>query len=88
MKTLIYTAAFVAALLTVLGTRFVVPALQLIYYSLLQSWEPVEPAAVAAVAPVSEPVVVTADEPAVKPRPARRRKPSAKATAKAVAVAV
>lgn len=85
MKSLITIAALAAAFLTVLGTRFVVPALQLIYYSLLQSWAPVEPAAVAAVAALPDPVVVTADEPTSKPRPARRRKPSATTLAKAAA---
>ena len=53
MKPFIYAAATIAALLTVLGTRVLVPALQVMYYSALKGWEPAEPE------PVLTPVVVS-----------------------------
>ena len=86
MKPIIYFAAFAAALLTVLGTRVLIPALELAYYSALKSWEPEEPELVPVLAAVPEPtLVVTEEKPVSKPRPARRRKPSAKTLAKAQA---
>ena len=45
-KSIVYAVAFAAALLTVLGTRVLIPALELMYYSALKSWEPAEPDAV------------------------------------------
>lgn len=93
MKPIIYTAAVVAALLTVLGTRVLVPAVELVYYSALKSWEPAEPE------PVLTPVLVSEQSeqrqavsenqtngdkaPATKPRTTRKRatrKPSVVAT--------
>ena len=53
MKPFIYAAATIAALLTVLGTRFLIPALELMYYSALTEWEPADPE------PVLTPVVVS-----------------------------
>ena len=101
MKPLIYFAATVAALLTVLGTRVLVPALELMYYSALKGWEPAEPE------PVLTPVVVSEQSeqrhavsanktnedtaPATKPRTTRKRatrKPAAKSTAVAAVEAV
>ena len=83
MKTLIYIAAVVAALLTVLSTRLLIPALILVYRYIEASFAPQEPA-IAGVLPMGvAPVVVSEDKPA--PRKARRRKPSAKTLARAEA---
>ena len=54
MKPLTYAAATIAALLTVLGTRVLVPALQVMYYSALKEWEPAEPEPVLTTVVVSE----------------------------------
>lgn len=60
MKPLIIFAAVIAALITVLSTRLLIPALELVYYSILKTFEPEEPALVPALAAVSTaPVVVT-----------------------------
>ena len=78
MKTLlISTTATALALLVVLSTRLVVPALELVYGQqyILKSFEPVEPEPQPALAAVPTPVVVS-EEAAPKPRQARRRKPS------------
>lgn len=81
MKTLlISTTATALALLVVLSTRLVVPALELVYQYILKSFEPVEPEPQPALAAVPTPVVVS-EEAAPKPRQARRRKPSAKTLA-------
>ena len=78
MRYIIYSAAVVAALLTVLSTRIVIPALILCFKAIEQSYAPEAEA-------LPTPVAVT-DEPApVKPRPARRRRPSAKTLARAEA---
>ena len=94
MKPFIYAAATIAALLTVLGTRFLIPALELMYYSVLKGWVPAE------TEPVLTPVLVSEQSeqrhavsanktnedtaPATKPRTTRKRatrKPSVAATA-------
>ena len=60
MKPLIILAAVIAALLTVLSTRLLIPALEIIYNSILKTFEPDEPPLVPALAAVSSaPVVVT-----------------------------
>ena len=78
MKTLITIAAVLAALVTVLGTRLLIPALEMVYYSILKSFEPVVPEPQPALAAVPTAVVVS-EEAAPKPRPARRTR-SKKAT--------
>ena len=80
MRYLVYTAAVAAALLTVLSTRLVIPALILIYRSIEQSFAPAEEAlaetAVVEVAPVK--AVAKA---AAKPRTTRKRRTTAKSSA-------
>ena len=84
MKSLLITsAALIVALLVVLSTRLIFPAIEIIYYAILKSFEPQESQLNVVPLPVS--VVEPAPEPAKKPRPARRRKPSAAALAKAAA---
>ena len=83
MKPIIYVAAIAAALLTVLSTRFVIPALILCFKAIEQSFAPDEPELVPVLAAVPEPAVVAEVKPARKPRAARRRKPSASTLAKA-----
>lgn len=83
MKPIIYVAATVAALLAVLGTRVLIPALELVYYSVLQTFEPVEPRPEPTPALVSEPIeqrqAVSANQTnedktvATKPRTTRKR---------------
>ena len=90
---LITTAAVTCALLTVLSTRLIIPALILVYRSIEAGFAPEEPViagalpmSVASVAPVSEPIEqrqAKEDKPA--PRKARRRRPSAKTLARAEA---
>lgn len=83
-KSFVYAAAFACAVLSVLSTRFVVPALILCFKAIEESFAPEEPALVTALAAVPEPAaVMTEAMPVSKPRPARRRKPSAKTLAKA-----
>ena len=85
MKSLLITsAAIVCALLTVLSTRLIVPALVLVYRYIEAGFAPDEPV-IAGVLPVSVAplAIVTEDKPA--PRKARRRKPSAKTLARAEA---
>lgn len=79
MKPLIILAAVIAALITVLSTRLLIPALEIIYYSILQTFEPEEPSLVPAVATVSSaPVVVTPV--AKKPAATKTTATKAKAT--------
>ena len=78
-KPLIYTAALVAAIITVLGSRFVVPAFIVCFRAIEESFAPV---ADADVLPAAIPVAVM-EEAKPKPRKARRRRPSA-ATLKAI----
>ena len=94
MKPLIILAAVIAALLTVISTRLLIPALELVYYSILKTFEPEEPSLVPALAAVSSaPVVVTpvAEKPAAPKttttkakatttRTTRKRTPKAKTT--------
>ena len=85
MKSLLITsAAIVCALLTVLSTRLIVPALVLVYRYIEAGFAPDEPV-IAGVLPMSVAplAIVTEDKPA--PRKARRRKPSAKTLARAEA---
>ena len=82
MKYLITAAAVVAALLTVLSTRLLIPALILVYRYIEQSFAPAdEPVVVKALPIATAPVLVTDAKPA--PRKARRRKPSTKTLARA-----
>ena len=85
MKPIIYAAAIPAALLTVLSTRFVIPALILCFKAIELSFAPQqpEPELVPVLAAVPDPVVVAEVKPVRKPRAARRRKPSASTLAKA-----
>ena len=73
MKPIIYVAAVAAALLTVLSTRFVIPALILCFKAIEQSFAPEEPEIVPVLAAVPEPVVVTEPAPPAKPRTTRKR---------------
>ena len=84
MKFLITAAAVVAALITVLSTRLLIPALILVYRYIEAGFAPQEPV-IAGVLPMSSAplAVVSEDKPA--PRKARRRKPSAKTLARAEA---
>lgn len=87
-STIIYTAAFLCAVIAVLSTRLVIPAAILVFKAIEQNFAPTEDepiilttsAAVAPAVAVAEPAV---EKPA--PRKARRRKPSAKALARAEA---
>lgn len=97
-KTIVYAAALLAALITVFGTRFVVPAAILIFRSIEAGFAPADNTDVLlAVVPVeaSEPIEQrptksanqsTSDQPAA-PRKACRRKPSAKPLAAIEAIA-
>ena len=85
MKHLITAAAVVAALLTVLSTRLLIPALILVYRYIEQSFAPQEPAIAGALPMATAPVVVTETKPA--PRRARRRKPSKALLEKVEAIA-
>ena len=99
MKHLIYAAAVVAALLTVLSARLIVPALILVYRFIEQSFSPEEPVIAGALPMSAAPVVVSepieqrqeqsanqmnSDKPA--PRKARRRRPSKALLAKVEAI--
>ena len=91
MKSLLITAAATtAALIVVLSTRLVIPALILVYRYIEQGFAPEEPViagvlpmSAAPLAVVSEPIEQRQDKPA--PRKARRRKPSTKTLARAEA---
>lgn len=91
MKSLLITAAATtAALIVVLSTRLVIPALILVYRYIEAGFAPEEPViagvlpmSAAPLAVVSEPIEQRQDKPA--PRKARRRKPSAKTLARAEA---
>ena len=91
MKALLITAAATtAALIVVLSTRLVIPALILVYRYIEAGFAPEEPViagvlpmSAAPLAVVSEPIEQRQDKPA--PRKARRRKPSAKTLARAEA---
>ena len=77
MKPLILFAAVIAALLTVISTRLLIPALELVYYSILKTFEPQEPSVVPALAALSStPVVVEEAH-----KPVAVMKPVAKTTA-------
>jgi len=79
MKPLIILAAVIAALITVLSTRLLIPALELVYYSILKTFEPDEPPLVPALAAVSSaPAVVTPV--AKKPAATKTTTTKAKAT--------
>ena len=84
MKSLLITAAAVTcALLTVLSTRLIVPALILVYRYIEAGFAPEEPV-IAGVLPMADAPVVITQKPAT-PRKARRRRPSAKTLARAEA---
>jgi len=77
-KSIVYLIAGALAVLTVLGSRLLIPALIIIFRSIEASFAP---ATDVAEEPAPLPAVV-ADVPApVKPRRARRRKPTAKSLA-------
>ena len=82
MKVLIYTAAVVAALATVLSTRLLIPAAVLVFKAIEATFEPQEPELIPALAVVAEPAPAPK-----KPRAARRRKPSKQLLAKVEAIA-
>ena len=75
MKTIIYAAAFVAALLTVLSTRLFIPAAIILFRAIEQSFAPTSDTS------DSTPVLsVVADAPApAKPRATRKRSRTATA---------
>lgn len=79
MKVLIYSAAVVAALLTVLSTRLVMPALNRLYRAIEAGFAPTDEHAAAA------PVAVTPmkSTPASKPRATRKRLTSTRTVAMA-----
>ena len=78
-KTIVTAAALLAALVTVLGSRFVVPALILVFRSIEAGFAPADNTDLLVGA---MPAAVT-EEVKPKPRKARRRRPSA-ATLKAI----
>ena len=81
-KTIVYAAALLAAVLSVLGTRFVVPTLIVCFRAIEEGFAPSEPELV----PAAIPVAVT-EETKPKHRKARRRRPSAKTLAAIEAIA-
>ena len=83
MKYLITAAAVAAALLTVLSTRLLIPGMILVYRFIEAGFAPEEPQPQPLLAAANASVVVTEAPVAKKPRPARRRKPSAKTLARA-----
>ena len=96
-RTIVYAVALIAAVLSVLGTRFVVPALIVCFRAIEESFAPTEPQLAVAAVPVavSEPIEQrptksanqsNSDQPAA-PRKARRRKPSSKTLAAIEAIA-
>ncbi len=88
MKPFIYGTAVIAALITVLGSRLLIPALVICFKAIEQSFAP-DTDVLSAVEPVSPPMPVSVvdAEPKPKPRKARRRKPSAKTLASIQAIA-
>lgn len=98
MKSLITIAALTAAVLTVLGSRIVVPAFILLFRSIEEGFAPAADTDVLIAAlpvEVSEPIEQRQDKSANQtnrdttpaPRKARRRKPSAKTLAAIEAIA-
>jgi len=88
MKPFIYGAAVIAALITVLGSRLLIPALIICFKAIEQSFAP-NTDVLASTEPelLPMPVTVVDAEPKAKPRKARRRKPSAKTLASIQAIA-
>lgn len=87
-KTIVYAAALVAAVATALSTRFIVPALILIYRSIEQSFAPVDEPQLAVATALPVAVTASVEEPVKSaPRRARRRKPSKVLLAKVEALA-
>ena len=84
MKVLIYFAAATCAVVTVLSTRLLIPALIVLFKSIEQSFAPDDIDTSTPVLAAAMPAVVEQEETKRKPRKARRRKPSA-ATLKAIA---
>lgn len=86
MKYLIYAAAVVASVLTVISTRLLIPTMILIFRAIEQSFAPADDTApVKALPMAAAPVVVT--ETKAAPRRARRRKPSKALLEKVEAIA-
>ena len=74
MKSLLITAAAViCALLTVLSTRLIIPALVLIYRYIEAGFAPEEPVIAGALPMAPAPVVVSESKPAPKKRATRKR---------------
>ena len=87
-KTIVYAAALLAALITVVGSRFVVPVAILIFKAIEESFAPVEPELAVAALPVAVVADAPVEEPAKPaPRRARRRKPSKALLEKVEAIA-
>ena len=86
MKPVVYLLAATCAVLSVLGSRLVIPAFIVLFRYIEAGFAPDElaTATAAAAAPVELSVVPTpvAEEPKKKPRAARRRKPSKQLLAK------
>ena len=89
-STIIYTAAFLCAVIAVLSTRFVIPAAILVFKSIEQNFAPTEDEPIILTTSEAVAPVVAADEPSVEkpaPRKARRRRPSKALLAKVEAIA-
>ena len=87
-STIIYTAAFLCAVIAVLSTRFVIPAATIIFKAIEKSFAPIEDESIVLTTSEAASPVAAVTEPAVvkpSPRKARRRKPSAKTLARAEA---
>lgn len=83
MKQLTLIAAIVAALLTVLSTRLIVPALITLYYVILKSFEPDEPQPQLALAAAGAVQTIDAPKPAAK-KATRTKSTSTRTTRKRV----
>lgn len=81
MNTLITAAAFICAVLTVFVDRVLQPLFELLIQSIAHYLGTPAPQPLLAAAPVAVVDITPADVPAAKPRPARRRRSTAKAKA-------
>ena len=88
MKPVVYLLAATCAVLTVLGSRLVIPAFIVLFRYIEAGFAPDVLATATAAAPVELSVVPTpiAEEPKKKPRAARRRKPNMQLLAKVEAL--
>lgn len=85
MKPLIYFTAIIAATLTVLSTRLLIPALTLCFKAIEASFSPDEETSSPVLVAAATPVVAT--EAKRSPRKAKRRRPSKALLAKVEAIA-